>query len=315
MSIEIFVYYQYAYDMYDLVALGDITIDLYYKGKDLTHDKKRFHLAYGGKYYANEFHQGIGGSGGNIAINASTLGLNTAVVAKVGETGLKNVIVQYLVKKNVSTEFLIFDRKYMSISTILLGDDGERTIVKYNDEKKSFNLNHTALERIKIAKIVFMGNLHDVSIKERVTILKTVNTPNNVVAVNLGSQDCEKGLNSMKALLSEANIIFLNKYEFAELIGKKPDSVKLKDNQHKKLGLKTDLLVITDSTNGSYAYTEDEVYHEPASKIKTIVDATGAGDSFTSGFLAQYKSTQNIQKSLEAGTENAKKILKKIGAH
>lgn len=301
--------------MYDLVVFGDITIDLYYKGKDLTHDKERFHLAYGGKYYAEEFHQTIGGSGGNVAINGSFLGLNTAVVSKVGETGLKNVIIQYLVKKNVSTEFLIFDKTYTSVSTILLGDDGERTIIKYSDEKKSFPLNPTAIDRIKKAGIIFMGNLHDIPLNERISTLKSIDTSDNIIALNLGAQDCELKVDTMKPLLEFVDMLFVNRYEFSLLVGKKPESLNLKDNQLSSLKVDLEMLIITDSTHGSYAYTKDTVYYEPAAKIKNIIDATGAGDSFTSAFLAQYKRTQNIQSSLQSGTENAARVLKKIGAH
>jgi fructokinase len=301
--------------MYDLVVFGDITIDLYFKGRDLTHDKDRFHLAYGGKYYAEEFHQSIGGSGGNVAINGSILGLNSAVVAKVGETGLKNVIIQYLVKKNVSTEFLIFDKVYTSISTILLGDDGERTIIKYNDPKENFPLNPTATDRIKRSGIIFMGNLHDISLSDRIATLKSVDTPENLIALNLGAQDCEAGVTKMKPLLEYVDALFVNKHEFSLLVNKKADMLDLKENQLTNLDIDLDMLIITDSKNGSFAYTKEKVYYEPAAKIKAIIDATGAGDAFTSAYLAQYKRTQNIQSSLQSGTENAARVLKKIGAH
>ena len=303
------------YSMYDLVVMGDITVDLYYKGRDLTHDKERFHLAYGGKYYAEEFHQTLGGSGANIAINGSMLGLNSAVVSKVGETGLKNMIIQYLVKKNVSTEFLIFDRIYTSISTILLGEDGERTIIKYNDEKISYPLSPTALERVKKSSIIFMGNLHDIPMKERIDTLIKIDMPENLIALNLSAQDCERGVAKMESLLEHANILFLNRYEFAALVNIAPDKLNLEKNQFDALGVKMDILVVTDSSHGSFAYTSERTYVCPAAKLKIIVDATGAGDAFTSGFLAQYKRTQNIQSALEAGSENSARVLKKIGGH
>ncbi|KXK11881.1 MAG: aminoimidazole riboside kinase [Microgenomates bacterium OLB23] len=126
--------------MYQLIAIGDITIDQYFRGDSFTIDNDRFSLALGGKYYSDFFHLSLGGSGANIAIHGAQLGLDSAVVAKVGETTFKNVIVQNLIKKTVSTEFLYFDRDYMSISTILLAPSGERTIIKHSDPKKPSKL-------------------------------------------------------------------------------------------------------------------------------------------------------------------------------
>ena len=39
--------------MYDLICVGNIAIDLYYRGKTLTNKDGRFQLAIGGKYHAD----------------------------------------------------------------------------------------------------------------------------------------------------------------------------------------------------------------------------------------------------------------------
>ena len=70
--------------MYDLISIGNISIDLYFKGDALTFQNNRFQLAVGGKYFADHFYTGIGGGGVNIAIGASKFGLNTAVLGTVG---------------------------------------------------------------------------------------------------------------------------------------------------------------------------------------------------------------------------------------
>ena len=61
--------------MYDLISVGNISIDLYFKGSTFTKDKDRFHLAIGGKYYSDFFHEDIGGGGVNVAVGVAKLGL------------------------------------------------------------------------------------------------------------------------------------------------------------------------------------------------------------------------------------------------
>lgn len=301
--------------MYQLVSVGDITIDMYFQGESLTQEDGRFSLAIGGKYYPEMFHSGLGGSAANLSIHASNLGLDAATVATVGENSFKNIIVQALIKKSVSTEFLHFERDYTSISTILLSPQGERTIIKYTDPNEHINLTPHALDRIKSAGIVFMGNLPDVSVPERTNFLKGVKAESNIVAINFGGKDCEKGAEALKGLLLHVDCIFLNKYEFAQLIKKDPEKLDLATNHFKTIAGSQRMIVITDGENGAYVYTQDEVKHQPASKVARLVDATGAGDAFAAAFLTKYAEAHSIDEALVSASDYAAKQLSSIGAN
>lgn len=301
--------------MYQLVAIGDITVDLFFQGKTLTQDKERFNLAIGGKYYTDAFHHGLGGSAANVSIHAAQLGMDSAVVAKVGESAFKNMIVQHLAKKTVSTEFLYFDREHLSISSILLTPSGERTIIKYSDPKEHIHLGDHAIDRIKRSSIIFMGNLPDISIAERLKLLKAVRSTENLVALNFGTRDCELGVSKLSGLIEAVDVLFLNRFELAHLLGTAADKIDLKKDQLKALKVDLKILVVTDGGNGSYAYTSEEMYHQPAEKVKQVIDATGAGDAFTAAFLVKYAEAKDIPKSLESGSKYSSKILSKIGAN
>lgn len=307
-----FLYHSY---MYELVSIGDITMDMYFQGDSLTQENGRFSLAIGGKYYTNVFHSGIGGSGGNVAIHASNLGVDSAVVATIGETTFKNVIVQTLIKKSVSTEFLNFDRDHTSISTILLSPQGEKTVIKYSDPKEHIVVSSHALDRIKAARIIFMGNLADVSVTEREKFLKAVKTDTNIIALNFGAKDCERDNSLLAPLLAHANILFLNKYEFCELIKKDPKKVDLLHNHFKEIKGAQEIVVVTSGADGSYVYTENEVKHQPAVNVDKIVDTTGAGDSFTAAFLVKYSESKSIDEALTAAATYSAKQLSDIGAN
>ncbi|OGK37987.1 hypothetical protein A3F32_01310 [Candidatus Roizmanbacteria bacterium RIFCSPHIGHO2_12_FULL_42_10] len=301
--------------MYGLIAVGDITMDLYFRGDSLTQENGRFSLAIGGKYYSEIFYSGIGGSAANVSIHAAQLGFDTAPVATVGENSFKNIIVQSLVKKTVSTEFLHFEHEHMSIAAILLAHNGEKTSIKYTDPKEHIFVPEHALERIKKSRIIFMGNLSDVSIAERETFLRSVHSQDNLVALNFGAKDCEKGLSGLKKLIDNARILILNKYELCALIHKKPETVDLSKNHFSLVHTGLDVLVITDGKNGSYAYTANQVYEQPASPVEKVVDATGAGDAFTAAFLVRYAQDGQIEEALSAASQYAAKQLLDIGAN
>ena len=74
------------------------------------------------------------------------------------------------------------------------------------------------------------------------------------------------------------------------------------------------LLVITRSQKGSIAIQKNEVVECDSQKNLKIVDLTGAGDLFASGFLHGYVNNLSIKESLQKGTRMASKIIQKIGA-
>lgn len=301
--------------MYQLIAIGDITVDLFFQGESLKQEADRFSLAIGGKYYADAFHYGLGGSAANVSIHAAQLGLDAAAVSRVGENAFKNMIVQGLARKSVSTEFLYFDREHISISSILLSPSGERTIIKYSDPKEQIDIGDHALDRIKRSGIVFLGNLPYVPIADRMKFMKSVKSDSNLLALNFGAKECAKGIAKLKPLIETADIVFLNKYEFAGLIGVNPETLALTQNQHTVLGAAVQLLVVTDGPRGSYAYSASDVFVQSSARVQKVVDTTGAGDAFTAAFLVKYADSSNPQVALEAASEYAGKVVSKLGAH
>ena len=80
------------YRMYDLITIGSISIDMYYKGDSLTQKEGRFNLAVGGKYLVDHFYSGLGGGAANVAIGVQSHGFKTAIVGKIGENQFKPLI-------------------------------------------------------------------------------------------------------------------------------------------------------------------------------------------------------------------------------
>ncbi len=301
--------------MYDLVTIGDITIDLYFKGESLTQKDDRFYLAVGGKYVVNHFYESLGGGGSNVAIGASNFGLNTAVLGKVGENVFKQIIIQKLVKKGISTEFLISDKNYLNISSILLTESGERTIIHYLTPHETFQLNKAMKQNLAKTKIAYMGNLPDISIKERKALLMLFKQNNVPVCLNIGIVDCRKPLSEICELISLSDVFIINTYEFAELIKKNRQQIDFTKDCGRYLNFSEKILVLTDGDKGSYLYYKKNVLYQKAIKPKKIVDTTGAGDAYTSGFISSFINDGNLEKAMRIGTEYAAKILEKIGAN
>ena len=74
------------------------------------------------------------------------------------------------------------------------------------------------------------------------------------------------------------------------------------------------LIIITRSSNGSLAVVNNEITNCQIVKVEKVLDLTGAGDLFASGFFKEYLNKSNIKQCLRTGSELAAKIIQKIGA-
>ena len=73
-------------------------------------------------------------------------------------------------------------------------------------------------------------------------------------------------------------------------------------------------MIVTRGEKGAIAVKGEEIYECGVEKNLKIVDLTGAGDLFASGFLHGYINNFSIEESLNKGTEMSSKIIQRIGA-
>lgn len=73
------------------------------------------------------------------------------------------------------------------------------------------------------------------------------------------------------------------------------------------------LLVITDGEKGGRVCHQGACFWYEGIKT-TMVDSTGAGDAFGSGFVAALMSDQDVRGAIEWGRKQAANVVKFIGA-
>jgi|SRR3989338_1726324 len=303
--------------MYDLISIGNISLDLFFQGESLTYEKNRFQLAVGGKYFVNTLYQSVGGGGANVAIGASMNGLKTAVLGKIGQNSFKSMFLDELREKNVSTSLCQIEEHYLNISSILLTAEGERAIIHYAPAHVHILKSKKDLENIIKTKFLYLGNLPDVPMSEREQLLSFVKSHNVTTFVNLGVKDCRRPRHQLTHFLNKVDVLILNGHEFADLVKAPYRDIHFHENVVNWYfpALRDKIVVITEGKKGSYTYLNDQIYHQKAFELNKVVDTTGAGDAFTAGFISDYFKSQNILSSMERGAKYATKILSKMGAN
>lgn len=300
--------------MYDLISVGSISLDLYFSGKSLTFDEDRFRLAIGGKYLTDYFHLDIGGGGVNVAVGVVNHGFKTAVFGKLGDNEFKDLLLNKLKNKGVANDFIQLEKDYYKISSILLKENGERTIIHYETPThltKEFFLH----EDLKKAKNIYFSPLGDLSIEEKTKMIDYLKGDQTLTFVNLSITDCRQPVEKLQKIFEALDVLIINTHEYAELVKKNYQEIDFPSLKIEPEILRKKVLIITDAEKGSYGYYQGKFYYQKALAPKKILDTTGAGDAYTAGFIAKFLSAQNITASMENGAFYAGKILGKIGAN
>jgi len=252
-----------------------------------------------------------GGSVANSIVGLSQLGNPVSFIGKVNndelgvkyEKSLTNEKVKYCYKK-----------KEEPIPTgtclILITPDSERTMCTFlgiAGKVSDKDIDETA---VKNSELVFLeGYLWDEG-EPKSAFDKAMNLSKKT-AMSLSDQFCvDRHKKSFLDLVkNKLDIVFANEQEALSLIEAKNFNEVV--SFAKELGK---LIVITRGEKGSIVIHNNKVIECEIKKGLEIVDLTGAGDLFASGFLHGYVNNLSMKQSLEKGTEMSSKIIQIFGA-
>lgn len=303
--------------MYDLISLGTVVIDMYFKGESLNYEDDRFQLAIGGKYFTDHFYEGLGGGATNVAIGCKKQHMKVALAATIGENVFQKVIQHKLNELKLDHELCIYQEDYYNISSVLVAATGDRTIINYRTKRQKFYDSEDSLDKLTKTKMIYLANMPNLALDRKTEILRFFKEKGIITFSNLGVADAKKSFSDIRQFLHQVDVLIINCHEFAEMVRTPYEDIKFdKYVKDEYLGSFDNLrLILTDGGNGSYGYFNGEVYHQQAVPPEKLVDATGAGDAYTAGFIHSYGESQDIKKAMENGAKYSAKILATVGSN
>ncbi len=252
-----------------------------------------------------------GGSVANSIVGLSQLDNKVGFIGKISdddfgekyETGLKKENVEY-----------IYSKKKEELPTgtclILITPDSERTMCTFLGTAGKINESNISAEAIKKSKITFLeGYLWDEGEPKKAFEKAIINSKK--VGMSLSDKFCvdRHKPHFLDLVKNKLDITFANEEEIMSLLNTQNfDEVINFAKQTKKL------LVITRGAKGAISIDGENVCEVGAKKNLNIVDLTGAGDLFASGYLHGYINDFSQRDCLVKGTEMSSKIIQKIGA-
>ena len=256
-----------------------------------------------------------GGSVANTMAGIAYLKGDPSFIGKINSDEFGKIYKKSLEKINVNFRY---SEKNESLPTgasiIFITPDSERTMCTYLGISSQLSKNDINEDDIKDYEIIFLeGYLWDKGISEEMfKHIINLGKKNNIkIAMSLSDIFCvtRHRKDFFNLLINDLNILIGNENEINELMQKN----NLLDSINEIIKINK-LIIITRSANGSLAVSNSEITNCEIVKVKKVIDLTGAGDLFASGFFKEYLNKSNIKQCLQTGSELAAKIIQKIGA-
>ena len=293
-------------------------------------DTKREFMAYpyGAKIEIDNFDFQTGGGAVNAATNFASLGLNASTIVKIGDEVQGQKVISTLENYGVDLSNIVKSQEFKTgFSIILISFQGDRTVLAHRGANANLRLEDINFDAIKDSKWLYLAPLNGNSTKVLDKVADFAEEHNVNLAINIGSSSIKQGKEYLYKILKTAEVIILNKDEATMLTGihERPDTKTEKFSQDiihpdvikmlNELNMgKGRITIITDGKNGAYAYDSEQYYHcgeFPANVVSTL----GAGDAFSSTFVASIVKTNcNIEQSLKNASVVAASVVEHFGA-
>lgn len=305
-------------EQFDVLAVGDVVTDAFIK---LLDDQAVSYENANGKWLTMPFATKLPfdhaevieavGNASNAAVAFAKLGLKSGFVTNVGGDQHGRDMINALHKAGVDTRFVHINPDKKSNYHYVLWYKEERTILIKHEE---YDYHWPHLSPKELPKWVYFSSISQHALNMHDDIADWLErNPDINMALQPGTFQIEAGAERLAKLYQHSAVLLVNREEATKISGGKADDINDLFARLHKLGPK--IVVITDGPAGAYASDGSQKlkmppYPDPAPPF----ERTGAGDAFSSTFVAALAKGNSIEGALQWAPINSMSVVQKVGA-
>ena len=256
-----------------------------------------------------------GGAPMNVAYHLQKLGLQAAMISRVGKDEKGEALLQILQQNGVSTDYVQHDPVHKTgIVNATLHETNEVTYEIVHPVAWDFIALEEGLTGLVNSALFFIyGSLAARDKTSAETLWQLVEAAQTkVVDINLRPPHFTQQV--IEWLLESADILKLNEHELP-LLTSWYSHLKQDDEQVRFLQDRFSIptVIVTKGGDGAMVCNEGQLYSHPGYKVK-VADTIGSGDAFLAGFLAKTKAGLSIDERLQFANALGAFIASKEGA-
>ncbi|MEK7663839.1 MAG: carbohydrate kinase family protein [Patescibacteria group bacterium] len=305
--------------MYDIITFGSATRDIVIKPRKLTSLKynkdssseKEVCFPVGSKIDVEDIQFYTGGGGTNTAVTFALQRFKTAFCGMVGNDLAGGEIIEELKKPKIDTSFVFkTSKKLTNHSVVILEQNHERTILAYRGASELMEGKDIPWKKLN-TKWIYIAPLTGLALSSFADLLNFSKEHGIKIAAN--PSIAQLSLANFSDIAKNIDILLLNQEEASFLT-----KIPFENDQEifKKLDeMCPGIAVMTKGGEGAVVSDGKSIYRAKPAEDRKIVDTTGAGDAFGSGFVSEFiVSGGDIEKSMQFAMANSEGCIGQIGA-
>lgn len=294
-----------------ILCLGAAVQDVFLQGKIFAAHREEGEMVQEFKLGSkNEFEDlmiSVGGGATNAAVTFARSDIHTMYMGRIGEDVAGRAVLEMLHKEGIDTSLVKYAKDAgTAYSAILLAPNGERTVLTYRGASKDYQLKEADFHDNKPDWIYISSLSGDIDALK--IALEYAERYKIKVALNPGKGELVH-IKKLKELLKSVYILSLNKEEMQDLFGDK-ESRELVNEACQYVAIS----LLTDGPKGSYASDGTHLFKAGMYEDVKVIDRLGAGDAFTSGFVAKIAEGESIERALTFASANSTSVVAHVGA-
>lgn len=277
-------------------------------GKECNIDTKRcvIELAFAAKIPLNGVDVCIGGNGANVSVGTKRLGVESVLIAEIGQGTMSDFVFTEL-SKEIDCSKVSQTYGVKAGFGAILSYQGERTILSYYPPYRP-----QFPEDLPETPWAYLTSTGEDFEEYFESINAWIVKHNSRLVFNPGGRQIAKGKEWLQKYLSLTELLLVNREEGEEIVGMSASAGKEKELIQSIVALGCKQVVITDGGVGAFAW-DGKTYMKIGSLPYNAIERTGAGDAFSTGCLAALTQGKSLAEGLMWGTCNSTSVILKIG--
>jgi len=303
----------------DVMSVGDIVTDAFIKLKDDQafgykdeHGKNILAMELGSKlpFDHADIKEAVGNAP-NAAVSFAKLGLSSALVSNVGGDAHGRDMISTLHKNDVDTRFVRINPDNKSNYHYVLWYKEERTILIKHEE---YDYHWPSFKQKELPRWVYFSSISENAMEMHDDMAEWFEqNPDVKLAFQPGTFQIAAGTERLARLYRETDVVLVNREEAVLVTGGNYDDIHDLINKLHELG--PSVVVVTDGPTAAYASDGENrfkmpPYPDPAPPL----ERTGAGDAFSSAFVAAIIKGASVEGALQWAPINSMNVVQHVGA-
>jgi len=253
-----------------------------------------------------------GGAAGNVAAWASVAGAPTQIVARIGSDPAGIAVISEFDSMGVVHKNLVVEGTHTGVVVVLVDPNGERTMFPETGANAGLTLSDlpdlSGFEAVYLSGYSLLDETSRPGVLQMIDAINEKDLPIFFDPATVGGMS-QVPIDEVRSWLPLMNTLLMNEEEAIFLSGEIALEAALNT-----LLLSAPTVIIKRGSQGATAKSRRGHIVAVPAVSKTVIDTTGAGDSFAGGYLATWLTNRDLKACMQAGTEVAAQCVAIVGA-